>query len=140
MQKPSIAGIVLLLAALLSGCGSGEREQPAFADLYSVKGVVKRDGKLVKGGAVMFFPDPDKNEFLINSEVGGDGSFSLTTVRTTDRSGERRPGAPAGQYKVNYVPPMGDQLAGGQGTPIELPASVVVEAKDNSLELIVPRK
>lgn len=132
--------IAILAASAVLGCKNGGREQPAFADLHPVKGILKRDGVPVKGGALQFFPEPDKNEFLINSEVGDDGSFNLSTVRTTDRAGERRPGAPAGSYKVNYLPPLGDQISGGQGTPIPIPGVVVIEARENTLELTLPKK
>ena len=80
----------------------------------------KRDGQPVKGGVVQFTPDPDKPEFLINSEVGADGMYTLSTVRTTDSKGERKTGAPAGAYKVTYTPSLGDQTAGGQTGPVKL--------------------
>ena len=84
-----------LALALLVGCDKGNK-QPDFPDLSPVKGGVKRDGQPVKGGVVQFTPDPDKPEFLINSEVGADGVYTLSTVRTTDSKGERKTGAPAG--------------------------------------------
>jgi len=128
-----------LATAALAGCG-GDGNQPPFADLHPVKGVVTRGNTPVKGGAVRFAPDPDKPEFLINSEVGPDGTFSLTTVRTTDKVGERKQGAPAGKYRVTYVPPLGDQTAGGTTDPIDLPQSVTIEAKDNDLKLELPKR
>lgn len=140
MRMPLSTAMILLSAVGLTGCGSGQPEQPAFADLFPVKGLVKRGDKPVKGGAVQFFPEPNKNEFLINSEVGVDGTFTLSTVRTTDRSGERRSGAPAGKYQVKYIPPAGDQLAGGQSSPIDVPGVITIESKENSLELILPNK
>ncbi|HEY1188491.1 MAG TPA: hypothetical protein VGE74_12640, partial [Gemmata sp.] len=100
------------LAAALLGCGK-DPSQPGFPDLHPVKGVVKRGGQPVSKGTVQFTPDPAKSDFLVNSEVGADGTFTLTTVRTTDSRGERKPGAPAGKYKVTFTPPLGDQTAGG---------------------------
>ena len=128
----------LLAAGLLSGCGSGK--QPDFPDLHPVKGVVKRDGQPVKGGSVQFTPDPDTPEFLINSEVGTDGAYTLSTVRTTDKKGERKPGAPAGKYKVTYTPPLSDQTAGGQLNPIELAQAATVSAGNNEIPLDLPKK
>ena len=98
----------IALPSILVGCGSGGN-QPAFAELHTVKGVVKRGGQPMKGGMIKFIPDPDKPEFLINALVQSDGSFSLTTVRTTDTKGERKNGAPAGNYKVTYMPDLADQ-------------------------------
>jgi hypothetical protein len=127
------------LAALLVGCGGDN--QPAFPDLHPVKGVVKRGGQPVVGGSVRFTPEPDRPEFIVNSEVGPDGTFSLTTVRTTDKAGERKPGAPTGKYRVTYVPPAGDQTAGGVSfNPIEVPELVVVLAQENSLTVELTRR
>lgn len=127
------------LAALLVGCG-GKSAQPAFPDLHPVKGVVKRGGQAVAGGSVRFTPDPDRPEFLVNSEVGPDGTFLLSTVRTTDKDGERRLGAPAGKYRVAYLPPAGDQTAGGSTTPVELPDAVTVPAPDNDVTIDLTKR
>lgn len=124
---------------LLAGCGS-DKKQPDFPDLSPVKGVVKRDGQPVKGGAVRFTPDPDKPEFLINSEVGADGTFALTTVRTTDSKGERKPGAPPGKYKAAYTPPLGDQTAGGPTGAVEATKPVTVSAGNNEVTVELPKK
>ncbi|MBY0514206.1 MAG: hypothetical protein K2P78_09890 [Gemmataceae bacterium] len=131
--------ILSLAAALLAGCGGG-KDQPPFSDLHPVKGVVMRNGQPVKGGAVRFNPDPDRPGFLINSDVAADGTFNLSTVRTTDSQGERKPGAPAGNYKVTFIPPLGDQTAGGQVSAIDLPGTVTVEAKENNLTIDLPKK
>lgn len=128
----------LLALALFAGCGSGD--QPKFPELSPVKGVVQRGGQPVKGGVIRFTPDPDKPEFLTNSEVGADGTYSLSTVRTTDKSGERKSGAPPGKYKVTYTPPLGDQAAGGDMSPIPIAAPVEVKAGENDLKIDVPTK
>ena len=136
MRQPALT--LAVLAAL--GCNSGETPQPAFGDLYPVRGVVKRGGQPVKGGVVQFTPNPDRPEFLINSLVGDDGTFTLTTVRMTDKQGERKTGAPAGAYKVTYTPPINDQTAGGQSTSIEYPKPVTVTAGENDLPIELPAK
>jgi hypothetical protein len=128
-----------LAVAILAGCGK-DGDQPAFPELHPVKGVVKKGGQPVSGGSVRFTPDADRGEFLINSEVGPDGTFTLSTVRTTDRSGERKPGAAAGKYKVTYMPAGGDQTAAAQMNPIELPNPVTVNAGNNDLTLDLPKK
>ena len=87
---------------------------------------------------VRFTPDPDKSEFLINAVVGGDGSYSLSTVRTTDTKGERKTGAPAGTYKVQYTPDIGDQTAGGSMDPIHVIKPATVNAGPNDIPIELP--
>lgn len=128
--------ILLALAVLCGGCESG-RPQPAFSDLHAATGVVTKGGSAVSGGVVTFTPQPDRQEFMINSEVGADGRFSLTTVRATDSKGERRPGAPAGEYSVTYLPPVKDQTTGNLD-PIVLPNPIKIQAGGNDLKLQLP--
>ncbi len=130
-----------LTMALLGilGCGDSVK-QPDFPDLHPVKGVVKLGGQPVKGGAVQFIPEPDRPEFLINSEVGTDGTFTLSTVRTTDNKGERRPGAPAGNYRVTYTPMMTEQAAGAIIEPITTTQVLTVATGPNDLTIDLPAK
>lgn len=130
---------MLLLLALLAfaGCDSGTN-QPAFAELHPVRGTVMRGGKPVAGGAVQFAAAPEDGSFMINSDVLPDGTFQLSTVRTTDTQGERKTGAPAGSYRVTYMPVVVDQTAGNV-EPITLNKEVTVEAKDNDLTIELPR-
>jgi len=94
----------------------------------------------VKGGTVQFLPNPDRPNFLTNSEVGADGTFTLTTVRTTDKTGERKTGAPVGKYRAMYQPPLGEQTAGGQLDPITVPGPFEVMAGGGEITVDVPRK
>ena len=64
----------------LAGCGGKSGNDPEYGDLQPVKGVVTRGGQPVKGGTIRFNPDPDKGEFMVNSEVGTDGTYSLSRV------------------------------------------------------------
>jgi hypothetical protein len=130
--------VFLLAAGLLPGC-SGGSNQPDWPELHPVKGVVKKDGQPVKGGSVRFTPDPDRPEFAINGQVGDDGTFTLTTVRTTDKSGERKTGAPAGNYKVAFTPLLGEQGSGQTGT-VELPKPVTVASGANDITIDLPAK
>ena len=133
--------VAIAVPALVAGCGK-DGNQPAFAELHPVKGVVKRGGQPVKAGMVRFFPDPDKPDFIINSLVQSDGTFTLTTVRSTDSKGERKPGAPAGNYKVTYMPDALDQTGGGSTEPIPIlkPVTVTAGAKEIVLELPTGKK
>jgi len=127
----SAAAVGLLV---LAGCG---RSKSSFEELHPVKGVITSGGKPVSGGVVRFVSEPDKPDFLMNGEVKSDGTFSLSTVRTNDREGERKSGAPAGKYRVTYTPNAGDQTA-GYVQPVTLPNLVTVEAKANDLKLDLP--
>jgi hypothetical protein len=126
---------ILCCLVLLAGC-SGVK-QPEFEALHPATGKVQQAGAALTGGSLRFNPTNDKGEFIVNSLVGPDGSFSLTTVRTTDSKGERRNGAPAGEYSVVYTPESLDQTAAYQ-PPITLPQKFVIEAKENTLTLDVP--
>jgi len=130
-----------MLFVAIGGLVAGGCSKPAakFDDLHPVSGTVTVGGKAVSGGTIRFMPDPDKPDFLINSEVGTDGGFKLSTVRTNDKEGERKPGAPAGKYKVTYTFGIADQTAGNKD-PITLPKEVTVEAKDNNLKIDLPAK
>jgi hypothetical protein len=135
MKSQFAALLVGAIVALVFGCNTVK--QPDFDPLHVVTGKVQRAGAPLAGGSLRFNPIPDKQEFIINSVVGADGTFSLTTVRTTDSKGERRPGAPAGEYSVVYTPESKDQTA-AYLPPITLPQKVVIEAKENTLTLEVP--
>ena len=135
MMSRFAVGALLLFAVGLLGCNA--QKQPDFDPLHVVMGKVQRAGMPLAGGSLRFNPIPDKQEFIINSPVGADGTFKLTTVRTTDNKGERRPGAPAGEYSVVYTPASADQTAAYQ-PPITLPQKVKIEAQENTLTLEVP--
>ena len=78
----------VLALVLLAGAGCGTPVKgPDFLDLNPVKGVVKRGGQPVRGGSVRFTPDPSQADFVVNSVVGDDGTFALSTVRTKDSKG-----------------------------------------------------
>ncbi|HUR55221.1 MAG TPA: hypothetical protein VMZ71_13895 [Gemmataceae bacterium] len=132
--------VLPLLVLFVAGCGGGDANQPKFPDLHPVKGVVKNAGTPVKGGVVTFAADPPSQEFLVNSEVAADGTFTLSTVRTTDTRGERKTGAPAGKYTVAYLPPLGDQTAGPPGVPVDIPTPATVQTGENALTVELPKK
>lgn len=136
MPRPLAAA---LFAALAAGCG-GETAQPKFPDLVPAKGVVKRAGAAVTAGAVQFLPDPPTADFLVNAEVGKDGTFALSTVRTTDKTGERKPGAPPGKYKAVFQPPLGEQTAGGVLEPVNVPGPFEVKAGGGDIVVELPKK
>jgi len=127
----------LLALVFLAGCNKGGKQ--ALPELYPVKGVVKRDGQLVSGGSITFTPESGKSDVLINSEVGADGAYSLSTVAAEGKNAERKPGAPAGTYKVTYNPPQ-EQRAGVQTDPISIPGTVTVKTGENDIPINLPKK
>lgn len=128
------AALVGAVALALTGCGP---KQPDFEALYPVTGKVQKGGLPVSGGSLRFMAVPEKLEFVIVSEVKEDGTFALSTVRSTDSRGENKPGAPAGDYSVVYTPPNLDQTQGFT-PPITLPAKVTIKAEPNDLTLQLP--
>jgi hypothetical protein len=134
MKSLGAAAVLWGVLGTLTGCGP---KQPDFEALYPVTGKVQRAGIPVAKGSVRFTAIPDKPEFMIVSEVKEDGTFALSTVRSTDSRGEKKPGAPAGEYTVVYTPPNEDQTQ-GFSPPVTLPAKVTIKAEPNDLTLPVP--
>jgi len=123
--------LLLALAVGLTGCGP---KQPDFPELVPVKGVIKKGKDAVSGGDIQFTSESIPSGFVVASPVEADGSYSLVTKRTTDREGESRAGAPAGKYKVIYIPPLGEKIPekGSKGAlppgPIEVATPITVSA------------
>lgn len=132
---------IMLVGAM--GCRSGEA-QPPFPELATVKGVVQRGNAPVRGGgSLQFLPQAtgaEQNAFVITGEVADDGSFTVTTTRTTDKRGEKKSGAPPGQYRVIYMPVVADQTqaAPERAGPIELPKPITIQPGDNTLTVQLP--
>jgi hypothetical protein len=123
--------VAILLCAALAGC-SGSVPLP---ELHRVTGFVKKAGRPVRGGAVRFVPATEASVFAINSPVADDGTYTLETVLP---GGERRPGAPAGVYRVTYTAPEPGGSGPSSATPAELPGLVTVGGGENLLTLNLP--
>ena len=81
-----------LLQLALAGCG-GE------AKLAPVEGRVLFRGQPLRGGTIVFTPDPDRGNSgpLATAEIGADGRFVLTSGG--------KPGAVPGWHRVTVAPP-----------------------------------
>jgi hypothetical protein len=134
LKSLGAAALLISLSCTLAGCGA---KQPDFEKLYPVTGKVQRAGMPVAGGSLKFTANPEKPDFTTNCDVKPDGSFTVTTVRNTDSRGERKAGAPAGDYTVVYNPPNEDQTKGFQ-PPVTLPVKVTIKAEPNDLTLQLP--
>lgn len=80
-----------MLVCLAAGC-SGEVGEP-----WPVRGKVSYRGTPLRGGTVVFTPDPSRGGSgpLARAEIQGDGSYALQT--------DDRPGTAAGWYRVTVV-------------------------------------
>ena len=137
MWPPKRNWLLLLLAVLLLGCGSGKTSGEKLPELVVTKGTLKKaDGSAVNGGFVELRPEGSTATTTINSIVEAGGKFDLGTFT----AGDRHSGAPPGRYQVTYLPEMGtNPEQQHQSQPIVL--SEIVEIKsgqENSLSLVVP--
>ena len=85
MKRTHLFAMIFASIVLASGCG------PSTTD---VKGVVKLDGKPVKGATVTFVSDDGKRSY--SGFTDGDGNFTLV-------SGNNKSGVASGTYKVTVV-------------------------------------
>ncbi|MGP0064495.1 MAG: hypothetical protein ACLQGP_12970 [Isosphaeraceae bacterium] len=91
-----INGRVLVLCALVAGCGHSDK-LPAL-QVYEVKGkVLLADGKPLSSGWISFVPKGDL-PVTPSAAIEPDGSFSIVTGGSGD-------GAPPGEYKVRVEAP-----------------------------------
>jgi hypothetical protein len=108
-ERNGRGGILVLLTgsvALLAGCRDPDSAVPS-ATTYEVRGkVLLKDGKPLTRGRVVFVAQqaPVFNPY---GEIGGDGTFQLSTIKPGD-------GAPAGEYKVR-IDPAPEDVAGPRG-------------------------
>lgn len=91
-ERSRHAGIVLVAALLLVGCGS--------SDKGNVTGTVTAAGQPVTGGSVSFAPVAGSvaSGRVATGAVRSDGTFSLSTDTDND-------GALIGRHEVVYTPP-----------------------------------
>lgn len=133
-RSAGLFGMLALLLAL-AGCAG---EPPAVGELHPLAGTVRRQGKPVTRGGLIFTPaEGSGGSWVTDASVGPDGTYSARTSRLGESPAVFRPGIRPGTYRVTYHPP-GD--GSKMGLDVELPSSVVVEAKDNRIELELPER
>lgn len=128
--------IAFALFALL-GCDPG-KPKGDLPPLQPAKGKVLRDGQPVNGGSIKFIAENGDLDLVVGGEVNSDGTFELHTMHA--QSMKKAAGAPAGSYKVTYFPALGDQTAGPNPAPIELPESVTIKEGQNDVPIEVGKK
>ena len=121
---------VLVVSVLLPFLGCSKNVDK-LAELHPVKGTVTKNGQPVNKGLVSFIPT-DNQEWIVNSEVDANGKFELQTI---SQNGNKK-GAPAGTYRVTYMPPGNDQNV----TPVTTSKTYSVEPKANDLTIELNEK
>jgi hypothetical protein len=121
-----VFGAVLLLGI---SCTSGS----GLPTTYPAGGkVITKEGKPLNGGSIEFTTATDPLLRVIGT-IGGDGTFTLTTIKDNARAD----GAPPGEYRVRVQPPPVNDPRGGVAAahkgvpPITLPTLYRLEAKAN---------
>ncbi len=137
-MKHLIAFALLAGGLTLAGC-SDDKPKGDLPPLHPAKGKVTRGGAPAAGGSVQFKADPPKpgsDDLMVNAEVKADGTFDLETIHAL--SMKKGAGAPAGTYKVTFVPPQGAQQSGAG--PVAVPKPVTVAEGPNDLTIELPGK
>lgn len=120
---------IFLVAISLTGCfSSGVKIPPTFA----VRGtVVDAQGKPFTEGSVQFRM-ADNPIVVGNAQVNPDGSFELKTMI----EGKLVAGTLPGSHQVTYYPVMS---AAQSEVPVAIPKPIVVEEKENTITINVPK-
>lgn len=131
------AFLAVAFTATALGCSGGSKPLP---DLYPVSGTAKVGGSPTTGGYISFRPVDEANkDFAVSGKIEADGTFTLNTIHALDKSGERKTGAPAGNYTVQLVPVVGDQTTGGGYEPLQAISPVTVSAGKNEIVVEFPK-
>ncbi len=132
-----IVAVVLLTTAI--GCSSGGAKK--WPDLHPVHGVVKVGGKTATGGYLSLRSDDESNsDLIVGGKIESDGTYKLSTSHALEQNSTQKAGAPAGRFRVMYMPPGGgDQISGASVDPIDSAKPVTIVAGDNDLTLEIPK-
>lgn len=108
--------LATLVCLLTAGCGTSE-----FPETYPVSGtILLPDGSPLKGGYIEFESVTDPNMRAMG-DIGQDGSFA--SVFTYKSNGREVEGLIAGEHRVRFELPAGDDAEGG-ATPRRKPPLV----------------
>jgi len=135
---------ILAAAAFAAVIGCSSNGSKPWPDLHPAKGSITVDGQTPSGGYVSLHgDDPSVADVIVSGRVEADGKFTLNTVHATEKNSPTKAGAPAGTFKVRFMPPAnGDQATGTSVDPIDGKSPVTIKPGDNELkiELNKPRK
>jgi hypothetical protein len=124
-------GLLFIVAAVVAGCSRNTSQE--LPPLHPAKGKITHNGKTVGKGHVRFTPETNQ-DYTIFSQVDENGAFDLVTVR----GGKESKGAPAGEFKVFYIPDTGGEQS--VSAPIETTKTFTIEAKPNELTIELTAK
>src|SRR5262249_25187151 len=113
---------------VLIGCDEA-KPKGDLPPLHPAKGKVVRGGAPVDGGLIQFQAEPANPDLIVNAQVLTDGTFELQTLHAISQ--KKAPGAPAGTYKVTYMPPTRDQNI----VPITPAQTYAIQAGTNELTI-----
>lgn len=132
--------LAILAAALAAAAGCSPAAKP-WPELHPVHGSVKVGGQNVAAGYVTFRSEDGANsDFMVSGKVEADGKYTLQTTHALEKGSAARPGAPAGRYRVMFMPAgTGDQVTGASVDPIDAPKPVTVNVGENDLPLDFPK-
>lgn len=121
--------------AICAGCRDG-RPDGDLPPLYPVRGTVVLDNQAATGGGtIRFQPEPDLPDLSVTGVVNGDGSFELQTIHALSQ--KKGSGAPAGHYKVTFVPSDGGGRTAGRTTTNPVTATVTYQIQPGSNEMTI---
>ena len=131
-------------AAFLAVAGCSSSNSTKWPELHPVKGSVKIGGQTPTGGYIIFRGEDSSNaDFTVGGIVGSDGTFKLGTIHSLEKGSSQKSGAPAGSYRVLYMPAGGgDQITGSSVEPIPSikPVTIVPGPNDLAIVLSAPKK
>ena len=135
---------LLFAAALVAAAGCSSNSAIKWPELHAVKGSIKIGGQTPPGGYIIFRGEESLNaDFTVGGKVGSDGTFTLGTIHSLEKGSSQKLGAPAGNYRVLYMPAEGgDQITGSSVEPIPSikPVTVVPGPNDIAIALPAPKK
>lgn len=117
---------------VLVGCTPSKPEGD-LPPLHPVTGKIVKGGAPFAGGMVRLDPITASPDLIVNGLVDKDGKFTLQT--THGQSQKKATGVPAGEYRVVYFPPGGDQTQ-GKAAPLVQPSKKFIVG-EGANELVI---
>lgn len=122
---------VFAVIAMVLGCGG----EPAIEmpETFPVTGkVVGARDAAVSSANIDFRPASGDSLFIINATTNAEGEFELTTRHINDRKDQyKRPGVPAGEYRVTIMLPQPPDQQQGHVPPVTWPQPIIVKPEAN---------
>lgn len=120
-RRATVAGLVGL-GLLAAGC-TETASTSSSDEKATIKGVVTFEGKPVKKGTITFDPSNVNRRMAsaVSSPIGGDGTYSITTLVGRNIVSFDLPGIGTPKNKLNYSRTSYEAKAGENSFNVELP-------------------